>query len=86
MLMAEDFKIRLTAKTEIVDYQDFGGHYRFDAYLKGDTWEVMLPPSHRDFGRPGYEWAHELTAEERRRILPRAEAGMHRDCAGPSPC
>jgi hypothetical protein len=71
------FRIRLTDRTEGLEYWDEGERFYFYVYLKGGVWDVILPPLHEESGR-GRQRGHELTPEERARILPRVTAHLSR--------
>ena len=71
--MAADFRIRLEAKNEGLEYQDPFGSYRFDIGRDGKTWLVHLPCA-----KVGGSPQHRFTDEERNRILPRVEADLRR--------
>jgi hypothetical protein len=64
--MTDDYRIRLAARNESVEYQDGDGIYRFNVALGGRVWTLWLPGNKGD----AFE-SHELTAEEEARILPR---------------
>jgi hypothetical protein len=74
---AEGFRIRLTDRTEGLEYCDESGRWYFYVSLKGGVWDVILPPLHGEFDL-GRQRGHELTSEERARILPRVTAYLSR--------
>ena len=71
--MADDFRIRLVAKNEGLEYEDPHGTYRFDLRREGKTWLVLLPGA-----KVGGAVRHHLTDDEKKRILPRVEADLKR--------
>ncbi|HEY1774182.1 MAG TPA: hypothetical protein VGH91_13420 [Gammaproteobacteria bacterium] len=66
--MSDDYKVRLVARGEGLYYRDERDVYRFNVSSRDKTWKVYLPGSRGEAYEP-----HELTDEERRRILPRIE-------------
>jgi hypothetical protein len=64
--MSSVYSIKLVAKNEGLEYRDEGGTYYFDVLLEKSVWTVMLPCSKDNFDEDYF-----LTAEEKRRILPR---------------
>ncbi len=64
--MENDYRIRLTARNEGVEYRDAQGVYRFNVVLKGKEWTLFLPGSRGESYEP-----HQLSEEEESRILPR---------------
>jgi hypothetical protein len=65
--------IRLAARNEGLEYQDDLGVYRFNVHLRKGEWTVLLPCSKGDSPAD-----HELSPEERERILPRIETFLSR--------
>jgi hypothetical protein len=67
--MAGEFTIRLVARNEGIEYREGLETYRFNISLVGGQWRVYLPGTKGEF----FE-VHELSTQERDRILPRIEA------------
>src|ERR1700730_16865914 len=65
--MGIGYKIRLVTQ-EGLEYVDEHDIYRFDVSVVKEEWTVMLPGS-----KGKYYEAHEMSEEERNRILPRIE-------------
>jgi hypothetical protein len=62
----QQYRVRLVARNEGIEYRDESGIYRFDVALKQKRWTVYLPGSKGEF----YQ-THELTPDEHERIEPR---------------
>ncbi len=61
-----DYRIKLTARNEGLEYVDESNVYRFNVNLKGEVWTVFLP------GSRGEKFEiHELEKVEEEKILPR---------------
>jgi hypothetical protein len=43
--MSKEFSVTLIDRTEVVEYRDKNGVYRFDLGKSGKEWIVYLPPS-----------------------------------------
>ena len=64
--MSENYKAKLVARNEGIEYRDEHDIYRFNVSLANQRWTVYLPCSKGE----GYQ-VHELTHEEQLLILPR---------------
>lgn len=64
--MTDDYAIRLVARNEGIEYREGGEVYRFNVSLANRQWSGYVPGTKGDF----FE-VHELSAQERDRILPR---------------
>ena len=60
-----NFKIKLVARNEGIDYLDQGGAYKFNVGLHDNEWSLYLPASKDDC------YPYQLTDEELHRIVPR---------------
>lgn len=66
--MNEPYRVRLVARNEGIEYRDEFEVYRFNVARTDRRWIVCLP------GSKGEQFmTHELSDEERERILPRIE-------------
>jgi hypothetical protein len=61
-----DFKVRLVARNEGIEYRDAHDVYRFNLRLESKVWWVLLPGSKGEHFEP-----HELTPDEEAVVLPR---------------
>ena len=61
-----NYRVRLTAKNEGLEYQDESGTYRFNVSLQDGVWTISLPGSRGD----SYE-RYLMDQSERSRVLPR---------------
>lgn len=63
--MHNEYKIRLTARNEGLEYRDEYETYRFDVSLSGRGWVVHMPPTKGEF------MVNEMSESEESRVLPR---------------
>jgi hypothetical protein len=70
---AVNYRVRLTAKNEGLEYRDESGVYRFDVSLRDRVWTLLLPGSRGD----SYE-RYLMDQGERSRILPRVIGFLER--------
>jgi hypothetical protein len=71
--LEKNYKIRLAAKNEGIEYRDEDGVYRFDVVLRGNEWKLFVP------GSKGENFnTYELSQVEADRILPRITLYLQR--------
>jgi hypothetical protein len=68
-----NYRVKLTAKNEGLEYRDESGTYRFNVSLRGRVWTLLLPGSRGD----SYE-RYLMNEGERSRILPRVIGFLER--------